>query len=181
MSIIEEIVAERRRQTEVEGYTTAHDDRHADGAIARAAAAYAIQSGRYPRMREDIPPSCWPWDLVHWKPKGSRRDLIRAAALIVAEIERLDRKAPYRPMIPVELAKQLRDHASRNTDTTLMQDAADTLDKLAGLMTPMADYADEADAMEGRMKAAGNDGWPKSMGTIIDLFRRARALLRGEP
>jgi len=29
-----------------------------------------------------------------WKPKGPRRDLIRAAALIVAEIERIDRRAP---------------------------------------------------------------------------------------
>lgn len=92
MSIIEEIAAERRRQTEAEGYTHAHDDLHTDGALARAGAAYAIQSGRYPRMREDIPPSCWPWYLNEWKPKGRRRDLIRAAALIIAEIERLDRK-----------------------------------------------------------------------------------------
>jgi hypothetical protein len=33
----------------------------------------------------------WPWSLHWWKPKSPRRDLIRAAALIVAEIERLDR------------------------------------------------------------------------------------------
>ena len=36
----------------------------------------------------DIP---W-WSKDWWKPKDKRRDLIRAAALIVAEIERLDRK-----------------------------------------------------------------------------------------
>jgi hypothetical protein len=33
----------------------------------------------------------WPWADKDWKPKDRRRDLIRAAALIVAEIERLDR------------------------------------------------------------------------------------------
>ena len=31
------------------------------------------------------------WDSEWWKPKDRRRDLIRAGALIVAEIERLDR------------------------------------------------------------------------------------------
>jgi hypothetical protein len=35
----------------------------------------------------------WPWHDDWWKPKDRRRDLIRAAALIVAEIERLDRAA----------------------------------------------------------------------------------------
>jgi hypothetical protein len=31
-----------------------------------------------------------------WKPKDRRRDLVRAAALIIAEIERLDRDAEAR-------------------------------------------------------------------------------------
>jgi hypothetical protein len=35
----------------------------------------------------------WPWDLKWWKPTTPRRDLVKAAALIVAEIERLDRAA----------------------------------------------------------------------------------------
>ena len=34
----------------------------------------------------------WPWSLDWWKPKDPRRDLVRAGALIVAEIERLDRQ-----------------------------------------------------------------------------------------
>ena len=33
----------------------------------------------------------WPWAASWWKPKNRRRDLVRAAALIVAEIERIDR------------------------------------------------------------------------------------------
>ena len=35
----------------------------------------------------------WPWDSGWWKPKNRRHDLVRAAALVVAEIERLDRKS----------------------------------------------------------------------------------------
>lgn len=35
----------------------------------------------------------WPWALEWWKPKDNRRNLIRAAALVIAEIERLDRAA----------------------------------------------------------------------------------------
>ena len=37
------------------------------------------------------PPSYWPWEPRWWKPKNPRRDLVRAAALLIAEIERLDR------------------------------------------------------------------------------------------
>lgn len=33
----------------------------------------------------------WPWSREWWKPKNPRRDLVKAGALIVAEIERLDR------------------------------------------------------------------------------------------
>jgi hypothetical protein len=35
----------------------------------------------------------WPWSREWWQPKDRRRDLVRAGALIVAEIERLDRAA----------------------------------------------------------------------------------------
>lgn len=36
----------------------------------------------------------WPWNGRWWKPTNRRRDLIKAGALIVAEIERLDRAEP---------------------------------------------------------------------------------------
>lgn len=41
---IGEIAAERRRQVEVEGFTTAHDDAHRQGEMAAAAAAYAFSA-----------------------------------------------------------------------------------------------------------------------------------------
>jgi hypothetical protein len=90
-----EIERERRRQRSKEGWTLDHDDAHTDGELAQAAACYALPSQHRPRYLDPriagIPG--WPksWHPSWWKPKDRRRDLIRAAALIVAEIERLDR------------------------------------------------------------------------------------------
>lgn len=90
--VIEEIRTERSRQREEEGFDTAHDDQWTNGQIARASAAYALGAGTYHPDRSD-PPRWWPWNFRWWKPRDRRYDLIRAAALIVAEIERLDRAA----------------------------------------------------------------------------------------
>lgn len=77
---VNDILAERRRQIEIEGWTEDHDDRHTYGSLAQAAACYALN---HPRE--------WPWPTKLWKPKDRRRDLVRAAALLIAEIERMDR------------------------------------------------------------------------------------------
>jgi hypothetical protein len=96
--VVREIAIERQRQIEVEGFTSTHDDKHYPGEIALAAACYAIDS--YPGANiESVIKEIWPWEDRWWKPKGKRRDLIRAAALIVAEIERTDR-AMRRPPSP---------------------------------------------------------------------------------
>lgn len=87
-SAVDEIAAERRRQIEVEGWTPEHDDQHIRGELAAAAACYAHFGWMARRA-----PTEWPWDAEWWKPKDRRRDLIRGGALIVAEIERLDRAA----------------------------------------------------------------------------------------
>lgn len=92
-----DVTAERRRQIEVEGWGNVHDDGHSNGELARAATAYtlglyaltgAVQSGKtfLPWWK-----TLWPWDLKWWKPKDRRANLVRAAALLIAEIERLDR------------------------------------------------------------------------------------------
>lgn len=102
--IIREIAAERRRQIEGEGWSPEHDDEHAaDGhdngpSLPQAAACYAAHAGgrrefvhAKGRLADRVQPRGWPWDVDWWKPKDARRNLIRAAALLVAEIERLDR------------------------------------------------------------------------------------------
>lgn len=43
-------------------------------------------------------PDFWPWGDCYWKPKSPRQDLVRAAALLIAEIERLDREVKAESM-----------------------------------------------------------------------------------
>jgi hypothetical protein len=92
--VIDEIAAECRRVREREGFDADHDDLHQNGELAAAAGVYVLHDilpdGE---MRDRLHIECWPWDDYWWKPKGRRRNLIRAAQLIVAEIERLDRLA----------------------------------------------------------------------------------------
>ncbi|AOJ69368.1 MULTISPECIES: hypothetical protein [Burkholderia] len=86
-----DVLAERRRQVEAEGWTPKHDDAHSTGDMALAAACYAVADNEnYPPTE---PPDLWPWDLDWWKPTDERRNLVKAGALILAEIERLDRAA----------------------------------------------------------------------------------------
>lgn len=87
-----DVLAERERQKSVEGWTPEHDAEHNSGDMAMAAACYAI-SGAYPGGFRAVISRLWPWDLGWWKPKSPRRDLVRSGALILAEIERLDRAA----------------------------------------------------------------------------------------
>lgn len=108
-SVLDEIIAERRRQIEVEGYDEMHDDEHRPGEIASAAAAIAMNVGcvlsgwnGYPKGHS---PDLFPWDEVYWKPKGPRRDLIIAMALLWAEIDRIDRAIASKPH--AKIAKRL--------------------------------------------------------------------------
>lgn len=104
-----DVIAERQRQVEVEGWTAEHDDEHDSGEMAAAAAAYALNAA------DQIHPySCgdgdmytgsifWPWDAKWWKPTNPRRDLVKAAALILAELEKIDR-ANEKVFLPQEEA-----------------------------------------------------------------------------
>lgn len=91
---VELIAAERQRQISVEGWTPEHDDEHTNGEIAGAAACYAVSKEvRYLNVgvswMEVWPPE---WD---FKPKNRLADLVRAGALIAAEIDRLQRAAHH--------------------------------------------------------------------------------------
>lgn len=94
MSVIDEIAAERARQIEREGWTPEHDDEHVDGELSAAGMCYAGHASlTLSGHARDTVPTPWPWVAEWWRPKNPRRDLVRAAALLVAEIERLDRAA----------------------------------------------------------------------------------------
>lgn len=92
MSVIKEIAAERQRQIDEEGRTAEHDDEHDKGEMVAAAVCYCLPyAGKDSDWIAALLKRIWPWSWPWWKPKDRRRDLIRAGALIVAEIERLDR------------------------------------------------------------------------------------------
>lgn len=86
------ILAERHRQTIVEGYTLEHDDEHVGGEIADAAACYAASSF----IKTEDGAEVWPFDgpakFGDNTIDGKIGDLVKAGALIVAEIERLQRR-----------------------------------------------------------------------------------------
>ncbi len=90
-----DVQAERRRQVEAEGWTPEHDDAHSHGQMARAAACYALAGSSAPNdgTAALLVSLAWPWDEQWWKPTTTRRDLVKACALGLAEIERLDRAA----------------------------------------------------------------------------------------
>lgn len=90
------IAAERLRQIEKERWSLSHDDSHRNGELAVAAACYAFpaeyREKRTPRARR---PTWWPWLAGWWKPTPNDRvrELVKAGALIAAEIDRLQRIA----------------------------------------------------------------------------------------
>ncbi len=93
LQVLLDVINERYRQIAVEGWTPEHDDQHVNGEMAAAASSYALNTvndfdGPHPRTLAD---DAWPWADDWWKPDNPRRDLVKAAALILAEIERLDR------------------------------------------------------------------------------------------
>ena len=106
MSGAELIAAERQRQVETEGWTAEHDAAHRADDLARAAVCYATppadrtihtrnmsRSMGAPDDRGDRfaqYPQGWPWSPDDWKPTNDRvRELVKAGALIAAEIDRL--------------------------------------------------------------------------------------------
>lgn len=98
------IEAERTRQIKNEGYTSEHDHEHDAGELADAAACYACFASemiRNPSMGELEEPLTanfkgllsWPWENIDFKPtQDPIRALVKAGALIAAEIDRLQRK-----------------------------------------------------------------------------------------
>ncbi|HCF6602252.1 TPA: hypothetical protein NII78_001297 [Pseudomonas aeruginosa] len=88
-----DVQAERRRQVEVEGYHGFRDNHYISYELSKAARAYIevswhALSGGLPCKK----PESWPW-MAGFKWSDGRTMLVKACALALAEIERLDRAA----------------------------------------------------------------------------------------
>ncbi|WP_425530235.1 hypothetical protein [Acinetobacter baumannii] len=88
---------------QIKGWTSEHDDKYEQNELVRAASCYVdhVVSRGWVYNSKDFGPEVymdedaagwWPFADTFWKPKSPRQDLVRAAALLIAEIERLDRE-----------------------------------------------------------------------------------------
>lgn len=102
------IAAERDRQILEERFGATRDDGYENGELVLAGLAYGYagvplsrvvegpdgeEFARYPED-DNGPPDWWPWDVSWWKPSDDPvENLVKAGALIAAEIDRLQRAA----------------------------------------------------------------------------------------
>lgn len=95
---IELIAKERARQISQEGWTPEHDDEHCHGEISQAALCYTEAATMQAATGENVRKlrrfrRMWPWEWALWKPSEDPvRNLVKAGALIAAEIDRLERR-----------------------------------------------------------------------------------------
>jgi len=100
MNGIELIATERDRQVESEGWTSDHDAKHTPGDLAKAGSSYASVGASQLCLDLRFAPTDspsrdwrWPFDWRWWKPSEDPiRNLVKAGALIAAEIDRELRK-----------------------------------------------------------------------------------------
>ncbi|HGM6050655.1 TPA: hypothetical protein ACOEPG_000442 [Stenotrophomonas maltophilia] len=96
---IKAIASERERQLCMEGFSRDSDQQYREGELARAATAYVqlaamdLQVGSRKHIASQEPPFFWPWAPEWWKPVDARHDLVRAGALIAAQIDLIDSHA----------------------------------------------------------------------------------------
>lgn len=103
---IELIAEERKRQVELEGWTPEHDSKYKSNELAMAAATYVLPDLLYPlgqsagqitgvflTIKRIV---FWPWEMRWWKPTpfDRIRELVKAGALMAAEIDRLQNNIP---------------------------------------------------------------------------------------
>jgi hypothetical protein len=100
------IADERKRQIENEGYDATHDSQYKNSVLGNAGICYAVMAGGSPEIRNAVreqasaghAPKGWPWGLEFWRPSAGDSDaerikeLVKAGALLAAEIDRLNRK-----------------------------------------------------------------------------------------
>lgn len=85
--VLMEVARERAKQIS-KGFDASQDDLYTTDELPRAAIVYALKGNGVETM---LGRKIYPWNKQTFKDDGPRANLIKAAALLVAEIERLDR------------------------------------------------------------------------------------------
>ena len=93
------IIAERKRQISAEGISSYEDDMYESGELIDAALSYLKAAALQARGEDqkcldtlaDAGIVPWPWENKWWKPSDQKRNLVKTGALILAELDRLER------------------------------------------------------------------------------------------
>lgn len=90
---LRDVIAERLAQIEKHGFTLEHDLGHHPGDIAAGAGSYLSTAigqlyGKAFDPKEIDPE--WPWEREAWRPGDARANLIKAVAIALAVIDRID-------------------------------------------------------------------------------------------
>ena len=96
------IAQERHRQIATKGYSMSHDQQHTKDELSLAAACYATPDRLRNLDGSESKPNDWPFGVEWWKPDPENRirELVKAGALIVAELDRLRGVKHYRGFDP---------------------------------------------------------------------------------
>lgn len=86
--VLMEVARERAKQIS-KGFDASHDDRYNYDDLTRAAIVYALKGNG---VETSLGRKMYPWPKSTFKDDGPRANLVKAAALLVAEIERMDRE-----------------------------------------------------------------------------------------
>lgn len=113
------ILAERERQIRVKRWDAKHDDQHSNHELQRAAESYFLSAGMTLQgFKSFRPPDGWPWAKEWWKPSTPIRDLTKAGALWLAEVDRLRRlQTPFTTILK-NLGNRVEQCARRIDDLT---------------------------------------------------------------
>ncbi|HHP5492937.1 TPA: hypothetical protein ACSCYS_003334 [Aeromonas veronii] len=86
-----DVLAERQRQKKELNWSAEHDLGYKNNELVMAAMNYADPLAAKPEHKETPPKAkLWPWELKWWRPSSYRRNLIKAIALLLAELDRHD-------------------------------------------------------------------------------------------
>lgn len=93
-----DVLAERARHTTALNWSAEHDLGYKNHELVKAAMSYADPLAATPEHKETPPKAnLWPWELKWWRPSSYRRNLIKAIALLLAELDRHDAEQAMNP------------------------------------------------------------------------------------
>lgn len=187
------IRAERIRQLNEEGWTSEHDDDYRSGELPEAAACYLEAVLSISANDRTKVPAMWPWNPEWWKPSSTYRNLVKAGALIAAELDRMQRDptaavpevmradpkqrahtaelktAVGKNVDPVYEGMRKRLKAAENTLTAVMQETEENMETLAEKIA--------GDLPRGASSQDHLEGMKKSYGFAMDRLQRVQAAL----